>query len=155
MAENILSLANVTEWIGRDLGASRWLTLDQAAIDKFAECTGDHQWIHIDIERATRESPFGGTIAHGYLTLSLIAPATFELLIEPSGVKQALNYGFDSVRFIAPVRSGSRVRDRIRIIAVEHKGRGRILVTTENTIEIEGEPKPALAAVAYTMLVIS
>ncbi|HET9302168.1 MAG TPA: MaoC family dehydratase [Propionibacteriaceae bacterium] len=147
------TLANAQELVGRDLGASSWVILDQAMIDAFAECTGDCQWIHVDVERARRESPFGGTIAHGYLTLSLIAPATFELLVEPAGVKQAFNYGLDRVRFVAPARAGARVRVRVKVLSAEDKGGGRLLVTTDNTVEIEGESKPALTAVALAMLI--
>ena len=144
-------LANVEEFVGRELGVSSWVTLDQHRIEQFAECTGDHQWIHVDIERAKRESPFGTTIAHGYLTLAMIAASTFEVIVEPAGISQALNYGLDRVRFVAPVKAGSRVRNRIKLLDVEDKGKGRILLTTENTIEIEGESKPALIASALVM----
>jgi len=148
-----IDLANAHELVGRDLGVSSWVTLDQAKIDTFAECTGDRQWIHVDPERAKREGPFGDTIAHGYLLLALIAPATFELLIEPAGVAQAVNYGLDRVRFVAPVRAGVRVRVRIKVLSVEGKGGGRLLVTTDNAVEIEGESKPALTAVTLAMLI--
>jgi acyl dehydratase len=147
------SLASAHELVGRDLGVSSWVALDQTMINAFAECTGDSQWIHVDVERAKRESPFGGTIAHGYLTLSLIALATFELLVEPAGAKKAFNYGLDRVRFVVPVRAGARVRVRIKVLSVEDKGGGRLLVTTDNTVEIEGESKPALSAVALAMLI--
>jgi len=153
MSIRSFNLTNAGELAGQELGVSSWVTLDQAAIDAFARCTGDRQWIHVDVERAARESPFGGTIAHGYLTLSLIAQATFEMVVEPAGVKQAFNYGLDRVRFITPVKAGSRVRDRIKLISVEDKGGGRFLVTTENTFEIECESRPALTAVALAMLV--
>jgi acyl dehydratase len=146
-------LANAHELVGRDLGVSSWATLDQAKIDTFAACTGDRQWIHVDPERAKRQSPFGGTIAHGYLLLALIAPATLELLIEPAGVAQAVNYGLDRVRFVAPARAGVRVRVRIKVLSVERKGGGRLLVTTDNAVEIEGESKPALTAVTLAMLI--
>ena len=146
MSTQALDLANIQAFVGRELGASRWMTLDQRRIDEFADCTDDRQWIHVDAERARRESPLGTTIAHGYLTLAMIAPSTFEVLVEPAGIAQALNYGLDRVRFLAPVRSGARVRNRIKLIAAEPKGDGRFLLTTENTIEIENEPKPALIA---------
>lgn len=145
-------LSRLAERVGAELGASSWITVDQARIDEFARCTGDNQWIHVDQERAARESPFGGTVAHGYLTLALLAPACFEVLVASVEVKQALNYGLDKVRFVAPLRAGKRVRNRIRIAAVEDKGSGRFLVTTENTIEIDGEQKPALVATALVML---
>jgi acyl dehydratase len=146
MSTQALDLANIQAFVGRELGASQWMTLDQRRIDEFADCTDDRQWIHVDAERARRESPLGTTIAHGYLTLAMIAPSTFEVLVEPAGIAQALNYGLDRVRFLAPVRSGARVRNRIKLIAAEPKGDGRFLLTTENTIEIENEPKPALIA---------
>ena len=138
--------------VGQELGVSDWLTVDQSRIDLFAECTGDDQWIHVDVERARRESPFGAPVAHGYLTLSLLAPTALEILIRPAGITQAFNYGLDRVRFIAPVKVGSRIRNRIRLLSVDEKPGARALLTTENTIEIEGEDKPALTAVALAMI---
>ena len=152
MPQESLSLANLEAFVGRELGASQWMALDQGRIDAFADCTGDRQWIHVDIERARRESPLGTTIAHGYLTLATIAPSTFEVLVEPAGITQALNYGLDRVRFIAPVKAGARVRNRIKLVAAEPKGEGRFLLTTENTIEIENEAKPALIAHALILV---
>jgi acyl dehydratase len=149
------SLGNAAEFIGQELGVSAWETLSQARIDAFAHCTGDHQWIHVDVERAQRDSPLRSTIAHGYLTLSLLARSLSEIVVEPAGITQALNYGLDKVRFMAPVKAGSRVRDRIKLLAVEQKGEGRALLTTENTMEIEGELKPALVAVALVLAVVS
>jgi len=127
--------------------------MDQQRINEFARCTGDHQWIHVDEARAARESPFGGTIAHGYLTLSTVGPATMEVVIEPTGIATAVHYGIDRVRFIAPVRSRMRVRARVKLLGVDQKGNGRVLVTTENTVEIEGHDKPALIAIVLTMAV--
>ena len=147
-----IPIARLAERVGSELGTSSWITLDQTRINEFAHCTGDNQWIHVDADRAARESPFGGTIAHGYLTLALLAPTTFEVMVANVALKQALNYGLDKVRFIAPVRAGKRVRNRIKITAVEDKSGGRFLVTTENTIEIDGEEKPALVAIALAML---
>ena len=147
------SLGNATEFVGQELGISAWETMSQSRIDQFADCTGDRQWIHVDIERAQRESPLQSTIAHGYLALSLLAKSMFEIVVEPAGVTQALNYGLDKVRFIAPVKAGSRVRNRIKLLAVEPKGEGRYLLTTEVTTEIEGEAKPALVAVALALVV--
>ena len=147
-----MNLANLHERVGFELGASGWEMLDQARIDRFAECTGDHQWIHVDVERARAESPLHATIAHGYLLLSLIAPTTFEVLTRPLGVAQALNYGLDKVRFLSPVKVDSRVRNRVRVLSVEDKGNGRTLIATENTIEIEGETKPALIASALVLV---
>jgi acyl dehydratase len=141
-----MPLGELVNYVGQEMGVSSWTVLDQARIQEFAHCTGDHQWIHVDAERATRESPFGGTIAHGFLTLSLIAPTAFELLVARVDPKSVVNYGLEKVRFYAPVRSGKRVRNRIKLTAVEERGAGRFRVTTENTIEIEGEIKPALIA---------
>ena len=151
MADSIMPVGDLAKHIGEEIGASSWTLLDQTRINEFAHCTGDHQWIHVDAERAARESPFGGTIAHGFLTLSLLAPTGFEVLLARIAPKSIVNYGLEKVRFVSPVRSGKRVRNRIKIAAVEHKGGGRYLVTTENTIEIEGESKPALTASAVVM----
>ena len=151
MSTERFNLSNIDAFVGRELGVSQWTTLDQRRIDEFADCTGDRQWIHVDVERARRESPLGTTIAHGYLTLAMIAQSTFEVLIEPAGITQALNYGLERVRFIAPVKSGARVRNRIKLVAAEPKGDGRFLLTTENTIEIENEAKPALVAQALVL----
>ena len=151
MPSDSFNLANIEAFVGRELGVSGWVTMNQQRIDQFAECTEDHQWIHVDAERAKRENPLGTTIAHGYLTLAMLAPSTFEVVVKPAGISQALNYGLDRVRFIAPVRAGSRVRNRIKLLAAEDKGGGRMLLTTENTIEIEGETKPALIATALVM----
>ena len=143
------SLAGLT---GQRIGSSSWITIDQARIDEFARCTNDAQWIHVDAERAAKESPFGGTIAHGFLTLSLLAPTIFDVLTSHMQLKQAVNYGLDKIRFIAPVRAGKRVRNHISVVSIEDKGNGRHLLTTENTVEIEGEDKPALVAHSMAML---
>jgi acyl dehydratase len=153
MTAQKFSLANVETFIGRELGVSDWVTINQERIDQFAECTEDRQWIHVDVERAKHDSPLATTIAHGYLTLAILAPSTFEVVVKPAGISQALNYGLDRVRFIAPVKAGSRVRNRIKLLAAEARGDGRMLLTTENTIEIEGEDKPALIATALVIAV--
>jgi acyl dehydratase len=144
--------AALADYVGQEIGVSRWITLDQPRIDEFAHCTEDDQWIHVGVERAARESPFGGTVAHGFLTLALLAPAGFDVLLPRVEVKQALNYGLEKVRFLAPVRAGKRVRNHVKVAAVEDKGNGRVLLTTENTFEIEGEDKPALVALSMVML---
>jgi acyl dehydratase len=146
------TLASVNEFIGRELGVSDWITVDQERINQFADCTGDHQWIHVDVERAQRESPFGGTVAHGYLTLSLLPAMQYSVGTLPDGVTAALNYGADKVRFINPVKAGARIRDRITLVGAEDKGAGRVLMTTRHTIEIEGEEKPAMVADTLAML---
>jgi acyl dehydratase len=153
MPAELLSLATLDRFVGRELGVSSWIQMDQQRIAEFAHCTGDDQWIHIDVERAARESPFGSTIAHGYLTLSIVGPSSLEVWIRPAGIETALNYGIDRVRFMAPVPSNSRVRNRIKLLAVEPKSNGRILITTENLVEIEGHERPALIANALTLAV--
>ncbi|MDM0036998.1 MaoC family dehydratase [Variovorax sp. J22P271] len=138
---------------GQRVASSSWITLDQTRIDLFAECTNDTQWIHVDRERARTDSPFGGTIAHGFLTLSLLAPTAFDVLISRMDVRQVVNYGLDKVRFVAPVRAGKRVRNHVSIVSLEDKGHGRHLLTTENSMEIEGEAKPALVAHSMVLLI--
>jgi acyl dehydratase len=147
-----LTLANIRDFVGKEIGVSDWETIDQQRIDRFAECTGDRQWIHVDVDRARRESPFGSTIAHGYLLLSLLAPTSLEVFIKPAGIKAALNYGIDRVRFISPVKAGSRVRNRIKLLGAEDKGNGRTLLTTENALEIDAADKPALIAQVLSMV---
>ena len=139
--------------MAKNWGVSSWLLIDQARIDQFAECTGDHQWIHVDVKRAAAESPFGSTIAHGFLTLSLLTQISMEVGVLPDDARAGLNYGCDKVRFMAPVKSGSRVRCRIELISTEDKGGGNILLKTRATMEIEGGEKPALVAETLTMLV--
>ena len=147
------SVATIDDFVGRELGVSNWVVVDQARINAFAECTGDRQWIHVDEARARRESPFGGTIAHGYLTLSLLGGLAIEIGIVPSDASAGLNYGLDKVRFMAPVKAGARVRSRVTLVSVEHKGGGRILIKTMNELQIDGEDKPALVAETLAMLV--
>ncbi|MSP01852.1 MAG: MaoC family dehydratase [Acetobacteraceae bacterium] len=130
--------------VGEDLGASDWVLVDQAMIDKFADATGDHQWIHVDVERAKREMPGGTTIAHGYLTLSLVAGLghqTHDIVKRSRGI----NYGSDRVRFTSPVPSGSRVRLRQKLLKVEDI-EGGVRMTFASEIEIEGQTRPALIA---------
>jgi acyl dehydratase len=154
MSTPSLTMDDLVARIGQELGTSDWYTLDQQRIDEFAHCTDDRQWIHVDAERAGKESPFGGTIAHGFLTLALIAPTSFDVMIDRMKLKQAVNYGLEKVRFVAPVRAGKRVRNHIKISAVDNKGGGRFLVTTEHSFEIEGEDKPALVATSQAMLMV-
>lgn len=126
--------------VGREVGVSEWLLVDQDRVNRFADATGDHQWIHVDVERATRE--LGGTIAHGYLTLSLV-PALVDDMLTFEQSSHNLNYGADRLRFTAPVKVGKRVRARKTIKTVEPRG-GGWQITAEIKIEIEGEEKPAL-----------
>jgi acyl dehydratase len=145
-------MATLEQFAQRELGVSDWITVDQPRIDEFADCTGDRQWIHVDVVRAKVESPFGGTIAHGYLTLSLAASLAMEIGVIPSDAAAALNYGLDKVRFIVPVKAGARVRNRVVLLSVERKPQGRVLLRLQNTIEIEGETKPALIAESLALL---
>jgi acyl dehydratase len=135
--------------VGEELAVSEWLEVDQARIDAFAACTEDFQWIHVDRERAAA-GPFGGTIAHGFLTLSLLPKLTSGAWAQGLGLVAMLNYGLDRVRFLTPVRAGARLRNRLRLVSADAKGQGRTLVAFENTVEIEGEAKPAL--VAHTLV---
>jgi acyl dehydratase len=146
------SLEDLQSFVGRELGVSDWITVDQKRIDQFASCTGDDQWLHVDVERARRESPYGGPIAHGYFTLSLVASTALDVFIRPAGIEQALNYGLERVRFIAPVKAGGRVRNRIMLLSAEERDAGHLLLRTENKIEIEGEDKPAVVAVALVLV---
>jgi acyl dehydratase len=146
-----MSLAMLAVRVGQELGVSSWRVIEQDRIDRFADATDDHQWIHVDPARAAA-GPFGTTVAHGFLTLSLLAPTAYEVLADIFAGATAFNYGLDKVRFIAPVRAGARVRNRIRLLAVEAKPEGRWLLTSENSFEIEGEDKPALIAVSLVMI---
>jgi len=136
--------------IGEELGLSDWLEIDQARIDAFAAATDDRQWIHVDTERAAN-GPYGGTVAHGYLTLSMLPRLTAETYVV-GGVSTRVNYGLDRVRFPAPVRSGARIRDRATLLAVEPNARGA-RITVRNEIEIEGGERPACIAETITLLV--
>ena len=148
-----LALSNINDFVGRELGVSSWMTVDQSRINQFAECTGDRQWIHVDVERAKRESPFRGAIAHGYLTLALIAPLAMEVGVVPKDAAAGFNYGLDKVRFLAPVRAGARVRLRVVLAGVEPKDGGQLVIKTMNTLEIEGSDKPALIAETLALLI--
>jgi acyl dehydratase len=146
-------MATVPQFVGRPLGISEWVTVDQDCIDQFAACTGDRQWIHVDVERAKRESPFGAPIAHGYLTLALVGALVTELGVIPPDAATGLNYGLDKVRFIAPVKSGARVRLQTNLISAQPQSGRRILLKLQCALEIEGEDKPALVAEVLCMLV--
>ncbi|MBS3647512.1 MaoC family dehydratase [Pseudaminobacter sp. 19-2017] len=138
--------------VGQELGVSDWTTVDQHRIDQFAECTGDRQWIHVDPEQARRRSPFRSTIAHGYLTLSLIGSLIQEMNILPENTQAAFNYGLDQVRFMSPVMSGARVRIRTTLLSMEDKGPGQYLLKARNIMEVEGEVKTAMVADTLVML---
>ena len=140
------SLDEIRSRIGEEIGVSGWLDVTQERIDAFAEATEDRQFIHIDPAMAA-QTPFGGTIAHGFLTLSLLSRMAAEAMLLPDGLKMAVNYGMDRVRFLAPVRSGRRVRGRFILDSVEEKAPGQMLLRHTVTVEIESEEKPALTAV--------
>ena len=147
------TIAEIGEHIGRELGVSDWVTIDQSRIDNFADCTGDRQWIHVDVERAKRESPFRGAIAHGYLILSMVAPLSMQIGILPKDSAAGLNYGIDKVRFLAPVPAGARVRLRVVLAGVEARDGGQAIMKTQNTLEVEGSQKPALIAETLALLI--
>ena len=138
-------IEELTATIGQTVGPSDWRTVTQEDINAFAEVSGDHQWIHVDVDRAKAESPFGGTIAHGNLTLSMIDGFRFQLLaIE--GIKLGVNYGWNKIRFPAPVPSGSRIRVSAETVEVDEVGGGWWQVVTRFTVEVEGSEKPACVA---------
>ena len=139
------------EYVGQEIGTSDWFEVDQDRIDMFADATLDHQFIHIDSEKAT--PLFGSTIAHGFLSLSLVPHLTSQAVLAPENLKMVFNYGLDKVRFINPVNVGSKVRTHSKCVSVDDKGDGRYLMKTEVTMEIEGVEKPAYIAETLSMFV--
>ena len=146
------TLAGLGDRVGQELGLSDWITIDQPRIDTFASCTGDHQWIHVDVERAKRESPFRGPIAHGYLTLAMVAPLAMQIGVIPTDAAAGLNYGIDTGRCLAPVPAGARVRLRVVLAGLEPREGGQVIMKTQNTLEVEGSGKPALVAETLALL---
>ena len=140
--------------VGQEVGLSRWITVDQDRIDAFARITEDEQFIHVDPERA-RTTPFGGTIAHGFLTLSLASAMSYDAVAPLDGMVMGVNYGFDKLRFLAPVPAGSNIRGRFKLLSAEDKGDGRWLLKHELTVEIEGGDKPALIAEWLSMQMVA
>ncbi len=151
---NVVRLEELLAAAGRELPPSDWFEITQERVNRFAEATEDHQFIHTDPERAA-DTPFGGTIAHGFLTLSLLVHLNEQHALLPEGMTMLVNYGSDKVRFLAPVPVGSRVRSRQTIAEVTDKGSGRYLVKNAVTVEIENAPKPALMAEVLMMVVVS
>jgi acyl dehydratase len=141
----IASIEEIGMKVGQEIGVSDWIQIDQARIDAFADVTEDRQFIHVD-PKAAAKTPFGGTVAHGFLTLSLLSRMAADAMLRPQGVKMGVNYGFERVRFMAPVRSGKRIRGRFRLERFEEKKPGQWQFVHNVTIEIEGEDKPALVA---------
>ena len=150
MAVEVMPVEKMKERIGDELGVTEWFQMDQERINKFADCTEDHQWIHVDEEKAA-QGPFGQTIAHGYLTISLLPYFSADYALLPEGTMMAINYGMNKLRLVNPVKSDARIRDRIVLSEVVEKKGGRFLVTTTHTIEIEGEEKPAMIAEVLSM----
>ena len=140
-----VAVAQIKDYVGKELGYSEWLTIDQERINLFAEATGDFQFIHVDPVKAA-QTPFGSTIAHGFLTLSLIPKLMEDILVVPEGLKMVVNYGLDSVRFIQPVKVGSKVRLKVELTDATEKKPGQWLLKATTTLEIEGEEKPAYIA---------
>jgi acyl dehydratase len=148
-----MTLDNVQHFVGKNLGTSDWIEVDQSRIDQFAECTGDRQWIHVDVERAERESPFRTTIAHGYLSLSLVTALAMDLGFAPKDASVIVNYGLDRVRFITPVKAGQRVRLKLAMAGIEPKDNRQFLIKSTATLEIENSQAPALAAELLVLVV--
>ena len=146
----LVPVAELKDYIGKELGSSDWLTIDHARINQFAECTGDHQFIHVDPEKA-KLTPFGSTIAHGFLSLSLVPMLMEKIMIMPQGLKMAVNYGLDSVRFIQPVKVNSKVRLVVTLVDANEKNPGQWLLKAKAVLEIEGSPKPAYIAEPLTL----
>ncbi|HBF30944.1 MaoC family dehydratase [Rhizobium sp.] len=147
-----ISLADISGLVGQEVGVSKWITIDQTMIDAFAEATDDHQFIHTDPERAKAESPFGGTIAHGFLTLSLLSTMHYDCLPVVREQTMGINYGFEALRLISPVRCGARIRGRFTLAKVRFRGAAMAMTTYDVTIEIENEHKPALTATWQTII---
>jgi acyl dehydratase len=141
----VTSLHEIRGRVGQEVGVSGWLAMDQQRIDEFAESTEDRQFIHVD-PQAAAQTPFVTTIAHGFLSLSMLSRMAAEAMLIPDSTKMAVNYGLDRVRFIAPVKSGKRIRGRFRLDSIEEKAPGQLLLRHTVTVEIEGEEKPALTA---------
>jgi acyl dehydratase len=145
-----VSFEDLPKLVGQDMGTSEWVTIDQDRINKFADATGDHQWIHVDVEKAKKEMPGGKTIAHGYLTLSLV-PMLGAQILRVTGVSRGINYGSNKIRFTNMVPVGSRVRARQKLLQVEPKA-GGLQMTNEMTIEIEGQERPACIAETISLV---
>lgn len=151
MTKNTLSIDQLVELQGQALGSSQWMTIDQSMINTFADVTQDHQFIHVD-EEAARQTPFGGTIAHGFLTLSLLSAMAAQVLPTVQGQKSGVNYGINNLRFISPVHSGKRVRGHFHLKNVSQKNKGSYQLIMEVTIEIGDEAKPALVTEWLTLV---
>ncbi len=145
MAKTLVNKEQMLDQVGQKSEPGPWITISQDRINTFADCTEDHQFIHVDEEKAA-DTPFGGTIAHGFLTLSMLVKMCEDIGIAPENTVMGLNYGFDKIRFLAPVRAGKRIRAHAELIKVDRKDENRFLSTQKITVEIEGEETPALVA---------
>jgi acyl dehydratase len=154
MSESIVTIAALIARIGEETGVSRWVRIDQTRIDAFADVTEDHQFIHVDTVKA-RETPFGGTVAHGFLTLSMLSALAYDALPRVANVAMGVNYGFDKVRFIMPTPAGARIRGRFRLAEMTERGAGEFLMRNQATVEIEGAARPALVADWLTLYVMA
>jgi len=154
MSRRILSWSEYRRFLDREVGVTDWVRIDQERIDAFADVTSDRQYIHVDPERA-KGSPFGTTVAHGFLTLSLLSRMLYEAVPGVENVAALLNYGFDRVRFVAPVKSGDRIRGRFMLRKIEERSAQQRLVTHDVTVDIEGATRPALIAQWLSLCVLA
>ncbi len=154
MSKNTLSADQLRAKVGENLGTSRWFPVTQDRINQFAELTEDPQWIHIDVERAAKETPFGGTIAHGFLSLSLLSAMAIDVLPSVAGTVMGINYGFDKVRFLHPVRAGSQVRGHFKLARMEPRGDNQLLICYAVSVEIDGVEKPAISCEWLSLVVL-
>ena len=150
-----LTLKEFSQYVGREIGTSEWVLVSQEQIDRFADATGDHQFIHIDPVRAAKETPFGGTIAHGFLTLSLLSKLAMDAVPGVEGRAMGINYGFERVRFLSPVRAGSRIRGCFVLASATARTAHELQMRFNVTVEIENEEKPALAAEWLTLSIMA
>ena len=142
----VVKVSDIIALKGLEVGVSDWITVSQNRIDIFADCTEDHQFIHVDPERAAKETPFGGTIAHGFLSLALLSKLAYDVAISIDGAVMGINYGFDKVRFLKPLAVNNRIRARVKPMSATERNPGQWLMKSEVTVEIEGEEKPALVS---------
>jgi acyl dehydratase len=153
MVVQTIAATSLAGRVGQEVGVSEWIEITQSMVDQFANATLDHQYIHVDPKRAT-ETPFGGTVAHGFLLLSLLSRMSYDALPQFENTEMGLNYGMNRLRFLSPVRTGSRVRSRFVLRGSEPKGDDRLLQTYDVTVEVEGTAKPALVAQWLTLTVL-
>ena len=151
MTMKFISFEEATALVGMEVGSSAWREVTQTMIDQFADATDDHQFIHTDPKRAAEETPYGGTIAHGFLTLSLLSAMTFEAVPVLENTASGVNFGFDKVRFITPVRTGQRIRGRFILDKLKRRPSGIVEIAHDVTVELEGSIKPALTAYWLTL----